>query len=118
MGNDFQSHLRNIAAVLTRLLNAGLKVNPAKCQFFKEEVTFLGYIVSNHSISPDPNKTNKIAAWPTPSSQQQLQQFLVLLATTDGSFGILPALADHFTNSQRKKPLFTGQRSVTVLSTV
>lgn len=78
MGSDFQSHLRNIAAVLTRLLNAGLKVNPAKCQFFKREVTFLGHVVSNHGISPDPNKTIKIAAWPTPSSQQQLQQFLGL----------------------------------------
>uniref|UniRef100_A0A1X7UKX1 Integrase catalytic domain-containing protein n=1 Tax=Amphimedon queenslandica TaxID=400682 RepID=A0A1X7UKX1_AMPQE len=29
----------------------------------------------------------------------------------DGSFGILPALADHFTDSQRKIPLFTGQRT-------
>ena len=70
MGNDFQSHLTNIVAVLTRLLDAGLKVNPAKCQFIKREVAFLRHIVSNHGIYPDPTKTNKIASWPTPSSQQ------------------------------------------------
>uniref|UniRef100_A0A1X7TFY0 Reverse transcriptase domain-containing protein n=1 Tax=Amphimedon queenslandica TaxID=400682 RepID=A0A1X7TFY0_AMPQE len=37
MGKDFPSHLSNIAAVFTRLRNAGLKVKPSKCEFFKRE---------------------------------------------------------------------------------
>lgn len=78
MGKDVQSHLNNMAAVFSRLRDAGLKVKPSKCEFFKKEVKFLGHIVSNHSISTDPLKTDKIAHWPTPINQQQLQQFLGL----------------------------------------
>ena len=78
MGKDVQSHLNNMAAVFSRLRDAGLKVKPSKCEFFKKEVKFLGHIVSNHGISTDPLKTDKIAQWPTPINQQQLQQFLGL----------------------------------------
>ena len=35
-------------------------------------------MVSNHGISTDKSKTEKIAHWPTPTTQQQLQQFLGL----------------------------------------
>ena len=78
MGKDVQSHLNNMAAVFSRLRDAGLKVKPSKCEFFKKEVKFLGHIVSNHGISTDALKTDKIAQWPTPINQQQLQQFLGL----------------------------------------
>ena len=53
MGNDFQSLLCNISAVLSRLRDGGLKVKPSKCHFFKKEVHFLGHVVSNHGISTD-----------------------------------------------------------------
>ena len=78
MGKDVQSHLNNMAAVFSRLRDAGLKVKPSKCEFFKKEVKFMGHVVSNHGISTDPLKTDKIAQWPTPINQQQLQQFLGL----------------------------------------
>ena len=78
MGRDFQSHLNNIGMVLERLREAGLKVKPAKCVFFKKEVSFLGHVVSNKGISTDPSKAGKIAHWPTPSTLSQLQQFLGL----------------------------------------
>ena len=78
MGKDFPSHLSNIAAVFTRLRDAGLKVKPSKCEFFKREVHFLGHVVSNYGISTDTSKTDKIAHWPVPTNQQQLQQFLGL----------------------------------------
>ena len=53
MGNDFQSHLCNISAVLSCLRDGGLKVKPSKCHFLKKEVHFLGHVVSNHGISTD-----------------------------------------------------------------
>lgn len=40
MGNDFQSHLCNISAVLSRLRDGGLKVKPSKCHFFKNFSNF------------------------------------------------------------------------------
>ena len=40
MGKDVQSHLNNMAAVFSRLRDAGLNVKPSKCEFFKKEVSF------------------------------------------------------------------------------
>ena len=78
MGRDFNSHLTNIASVLHRLRNAGLKVKPTKCDFFKQEVMFLGHVISEKGISTDKSKVDKVVSWPTPTNLQQLQQFLGL----------------------------------------
>ena len=76
MGRDFNSHLTNIASVLHRLRNAGLKVKPTKCDFFKQEVMFLVHVISEKGISTDKSKVDKVVSWPTPTNLQQLQQFL------------------------------------------
>ena len=78
MGRDFNSHLTNIASVLHRLRNAGLKVKPTKCDFFKQEVMFLGHVISEKGISTDKSKVDKVVSWATPTNLQQLQQFLGL----------------------------------------
>ena len=41
-------------------------------------MTFLGHTVSSAGIGPDPDKTSKVAQWPTPSSAFEVQQFLGL----------------------------------------
>jgi len=64
--------------VLERPRQAGLKVQPQKCQFLQEEVKFLGHIVSTEGIAPDPDKTTKVAQWPMPTSAVEVQQFLGL----------------------------------------
>lgn len=89
MGRDVQSHLTNIAAVLQCLRSAGFKVKPTKCDFFKEEVHFLGHIISRHGIATDTSKTNRIADWPTPTTQQQLNNFWGWLAIITALLKIL-----------------------------
>ena len=55
-----------------------MKLQPAKCDFFKQEVRYLGHIVSKNGIAADPSKTEKVTNWPTPSSKKEVQQFLGL----------------------------------------
>ena len=45
LGRTFQKHLSNIQAVLHRLREAGLKIKPSKCSFFREKVDYLGHII-------------------------------------------------------------------------
>ena len=110
MGRDFNSHLTNIASVLHRVRNAGLKVKPTKCDFFKQEVMFLGHVVSEKGISTDKSKVDKVVSWPTPTNLQQLEQFLGLLSHTGVSFKILLLLASHSTALLKRRHLSTGHQ--------
>ena len=77
-GKSFDQHLHNLQQVLDRLRQAGLKLHPSKCQFLQQKVTFLGHIISQNGIYPDPDKTLKVTQWPTLRSAKEFQQFLGL----------------------------------------
>ena len=81
-GKNFEDHLYNLELVFDRIKEAGLKVKPTKCSFFKEQVKYLGHIVSKHGIATDPDndpdKTTKVQSWPVPQSIREVQQFLGL----------------------------------------
>jgi Reverse transcriptase (RNA-dependent DNA polymerase) len=46
-------HLKDIRKVFDILRTAKLKLNPQKCQFFKEEVVFLGHVITAEGIKPN-----------------------------------------------------------------
>ena len=50
----------------------------SKCEFFKQQVTFLGHIISNSGIQKSPEFIEKIANYPKPSTVTELRQFLGL----------------------------------------
>ena len=74
----FYKHLHRLRQVFDRIRKAGLKLKPAKCQFLKKRVTFLGHVVSSQGIETDPEKTRDVDEWPTPENLVELQSFLGL----------------------------------------
>ena len=69
VGRTFKEHLRNLRAVFGRLRAAGLKLQPKKCHLCSPKVEFLGHIVSADGVSTDPQKLDKVANWPVPTSK-------------------------------------------------
>ena len=55
---------------------AGLYAKIQKCEFFKEETTFLGVIVGREGIRMDPKKIKTIQEWRTPSCLTDVQAFI------------------------------------------
>ncbi|KAK8769481.1 hypothetical protein V5799_014055 [Amblyomma americanum] len=53
---SFESHLRDVKQVFSLISEAGLKLKPAKCQFLKPQVKYLGHVVSATGVRPDPEK--------------------------------------------------------------
>ena len=78
MGRSFEEHLDNLGTVLARLQAAGLTLNPEKCRFFQKKVLYLGHIVSEQGVTPDPEKSKLVTGWPTPTCLVELQGFLGL----------------------------------------
>ncbi len=71
-----EEHVKYIQDVLERLLQAGLLLNLEKCEFHKESVEFLGFIVSTTGIWISPEKIKVIAEWPTLYDVRLVQSFL------------------------------------------
>ena len=55
-----------------------LKINLQKCEFFTEELYFLGFIIGVHGMKMDPKKTEALQNWPTPSSITEVRSFMGL----------------------------------------
>lgn len=73
---DFESHLNHLKDLFGRLRNAGLTLNPKKCNFAAKEVKFLGHLISKQGIQVDPNKTKIIDTFPIPQKVKDIRSFL------------------------------------------
>ena len=71
-----EEHLKRLEAVFQKLCAAGLKLKPSKCFFFREEIEYLGYVVSGKGISTNPKKIEAVAKWPTPKTEYDVRSFL------------------------------------------
>ena len=74
----FEEHLEHIEAVFTRLRDAGLKLKMSKCEFLKNEVKYLGHLVSPSGIKPDPSKVEAIQELEPPTDVRGIRSFIGL----------------------------------------
>ena len=63
-----EEHLERLRGVFDKLVEAGLKLKPSKCEFFKSKITYLGHIVSAAGIETDPKKIEAVKNWMTPKT--------------------------------------------------
>ena len=70
-----EEHLKRLEAVFQKLCAAGLKLKPSKCFFFREEIEYLGHVVSGKGISTNPKKIEAVSKWPTPKTVYDVRSF-------------------------------------------
>ncbi len=63
--NDYLNLLKNLEAVREHVREAGLTLNPMKCELSKSRLTPLGHAVSAEGNSTNPHKVRKVREWPT-----------------------------------------------------
>lgn len=56
----------------------GLKLRPDKCKLFHRQVKFLGHVVDQRGVMPDPEKVSAVVDWPVPTTAKELKAFLGL----------------------------------------
>ena len=74
--DSFQAHIDRLAEVFERLRKGGLKISPRKCCLLKQEVSFLGHVVSKDGISTDTSKVEAVRNWPVPQNVHDVRSFL------------------------------------------
>ncbi len=69
-------HVDVVWWVLEQLQKHGLYTNLKKCQFHKDEVQFLGFVVLAQKIKMEEEKIEAVKTWPKPQSVRDIQVFL------------------------------------------
>jgi hypothetical protein len=71
-----EQHDQIAMEVLKRLRDNRLAVSVEKCEWAKEEVQFLGYVIGREGIKMSQEKVEGILEWKSPKSLLEVQQFL------------------------------------------
>ena len=95
---SFEQGVQNLRKVLLRLRSRGVKLRAHKCVFLKNEVRYLGRLVSEHGYRPDPEDTKALEKFRTPPSNVgELRSLL-------GFFGYYRCYVKDF--AKKVKPLY------------
>ncbi|GKF37232.1 putative reverse transcriptase domain-containing protein [Tanacetum coccineum] len=73
-----EEHERHLRIVLEILRQKKLYAKFSKCEFWLQQVAFLGHIVSADGIIMDPSKVKAITKWPRPTTVTEVRSFLGL----------------------------------------
>jgi hypothetical protein len=72
----WEDHLQHLGAVLSKLREVNLKLNPRKCCFVVGSIVFLGHVISKEGVRPDPNKIDEVRRFPEPMTIISVRSFL------------------------------------------
>ena len=78
-GDTVEEHDENLREVLKRLRDSGLHLSKNKCEFAKDCIQFLGYMVDKNGVHISSSKTAAIEKLKRPENQKDLKSFLGML---------------------------------------
>ena len=73
-----EEHPKHLRLVLQKLREHKLYAKHSKCEFWLEEVSFLGHVVSNGGIAVDLSKVKDVLNWKPPTDVSEIRSFLGL----------------------------------------
>ena len=73
-----EEHLVHLRTVLQRLAEAGLKLKPEKCHFVRQEVEFLGHVITPKGLKTTARLVSAVEEFQQPTNAKQTRQFLGL----------------------------------------
>jgi hypothetical protein len=73
-----EEHEEHLRIVLGKLRQHQLYAKFSKCEFWMEEVAFLGHVLSAKGVDVDPSKIEAMSKWQSPKSVTAIRSFLGL----------------------------------------
>ena len=78
-GKTVSEHDERLDKVFQTMQKAGMTLNKEKCQFLQKRIMFLGQLIDESGIRPDPGKVAAIKTMTVPSNVAQLRRFLGMI---------------------------------------
>lgn len=78
--STFEEHLRLLEEIFIRLRKAKLKPNLEKCVFARTQLRYLGHVIDEKGLHPDPEKISAISNLKAPTCLKEIRQFLGMVS--------------------------------------
>ena len=73
---NLNEHCDHVWSVLNALKEAGLQLDIDKCEFYKTEVVYLGYVIGVNGVQIDPEKVQALLDWEYPHNVKDVRAFI------------------------------------------
>lgn len=74
--DTLEDHIRHLRVLFDTLAKNNVNLNPEKVQFFKNRVSYLGFIIEDGKCFPDPDKLKSLEGYKVPNNVKEVQRFL------------------------------------------
>ena len=101
-----EQHEEHLRTVLQILREKYLYAKFSKCEFWLEEIAFLGHIVSKNGVQPDPSKIAAVKEWEPPKNITEVRSFLGLAGYYRRFVEGFSIIAKPLTNLLKKNVIF------------
>jgi hypothetical protein len=72
---SLSEHDAKLREVFGQIRKVNLKLQPNKCEFLRTEVSYLGHVIKENGVLPDPQKVSVIENYPRPTNTKQLNSY-------------------------------------------
>lgn len=79
ISTTLKEHITRLREVFDRLRKFNLQLQPPKCEFLRNEVNYLGHVITENGVKPDPKKIECLVNYPIPTNAKEVKSFLGLV---------------------------------------
>ena len=77
LGRTLSTHMQKVFELCRK---ASLYLKASKCEFERDSLLFLGFIISNNGVSTDPDKVKAVQEFPVPTNLTESRSFIGLVS--------------------------------------
>ena len=79
IGCSLKHHRNNLESIFNICRRYNLKLNPYKCEFYRNEVLFLGHKCTDKGILPNEEKIEALKKYPIPLNKDEVRSFVAMV---------------------------------------
>lgn len=113
-----EEHNIKFKRLMSRFEDANLKLQPEKCEFLRTEVVYLGHVIGQNGVKPNPKKLEAVEKFPISQTLKNIKEFLGLAGYYRKFIPNFPKTAKPFTDFLKKNKTFIWTESQTKLLTI